>query len=239
MKQAAIHQPYFFPYLGYFALIASSDVFIVFDTPQMIRHGWVERNRVMFPDGHVNYIKVPLLKYEQNTAIKDVLIDNEQDWIVKLLAQLNHYKRKAPYYYKVVGLLEESLFLNNSWNNLAVLNSYCLKEICRYLGISTPFYTFSRLDLKLPEIMEPDEWALEICRSIGADKYVNAPGGLNFFDRAKYRNAGIDLKFLKVELAQYRQFNGAAFQPGLSIIDVMMWNSPQEIRTMLNKYELL
>jgi hypothetical protein len=35
----AIMQPYFFPYLGYYALIKHSDHFILFDTPQFIRHG--------------------------------------------------------------------------------------------------------------------------------------------------------------------------------------------------------
>ncbi|MZP67265.1 MAG: glycine transferase, partial [Bacteroidales bacterium] len=39
-------QPYFFPYAGYFSLIKHTDKFILLDSVQFIRHGWIERNRI-------------------------------------------------------------------------------------------------------------------------------------------------------------------------------------------------
>ncbi len=48
-----IMQPYFFPYIGYFSLIKHVDEFILFDTPQFIRHGWIERNRIKNAGGGV------------------------------------------------------------------------------------------------------------------------------------------------------------------------------------------
>jgi len=42
-----IMQPYFFPYIGYFALMRVTEQWIVFDTPQYIRKGWINRNRVL------------------------------------------------------------------------------------------------------------------------------------------------------------------------------------------------
>jgi hypothetical protein len=44
-------QPYFFPYLGYFSLVEHVDVFVLFDTAQFIRHGWVDPNRILKPGG--------------------------------------------------------------------------------------------------------------------------------------------------------------------------------------------
>jgi hypothetical protein len=40
----AIMQPYFFPYLGYFQLIASVDKFVFYDDVNWIMKGWINRN---------------------------------------------------------------------------------------------------------------------------------------------------------------------------------------------------
>jgi len=85
----------------------------------------------------------------------------------------------------------------------------------------------------------PDEWALNICKALGnVDEYWNPPGGQSFFDRKKYENAGINLKFHSAILTDYDQKRNV-FEPGLSILDVMMFNSIEEINKMLDNYELL
>jgi hypothetical protein len=104
MKNVAIMQPYFAPYLGYISLIKHSDEFILFDTVQFIRHGWIERNRVLKQNEGWLYIQVPLEKFSRETLIKDVKINNEADWKKKILSQLVIYKKTAPNYYKVVTL---------------------------------------------------------------------------------------------------------------------------------------
>ena len=69
-----IMQPYFFPYLGYFDLINRTDRWIVFDTAQYIRHGWVNRNRILHSDSEWQYILVPLKKHSRKAAIKDIAV---------------------------------------------------------------------------------------------------------------------------------------------------------------------
>ena len=93
-----IMQPYFMPYLGYFSLIKNTDEFILFDTVQFIRHGWIERNRILKPSGGWQYFQVPIIKENgRETVIKNVRINNSENWKSKILAQLQHYKKKAPY----------------------------------------------------------------------------------------------------------------------------------------------
>ena len=95
----AIMQPYFSPYLGYFSLIKHTDNFILLDTVQFIRHGWIERNRILKPGWDTwQYIKVPLEKHSKNSIIKDIRIKTNQDWKRKLISQLVHYKKRAPFY---------------------------------------------------------------------------------------------------------------------------------------------
>ena len=233
----AIMQPYFLPYLGYFSLIKHTDEFILFDTVQFIRHGWIERNRILKPSNGWQYIMVPLKKHSRETIIKDIEINNDQQWKEKILAQLQHYKKQAPYFSNVIDILNE--IFSKEYATIVDLNLASLKTVCNYLGINTPIQVFSLMNIDIEPANAPDEWALNICKALGnVDEYWNPPGGQSFFDRKKYENAGINLKFHSAILTDYDQKRNV-FEPGLSIIDVMMFNSIEEINKMLDNYELL
>jgi hypothetical protein len=229
-------QPYFFPYLGYFSLIKHTDKFILFDAVQFIRHGWIERNRVLKQNGGWLYLQVPILNKSREVIIKDLLIDNSQDWKEKIFAQLQPYKKVAPYYFRVIKMLNE--ILENEYETIVDLNFQTIKHICAYLSIGKEISVFSQMNLDIEQVTSPDEWALNICKRLkNVDEYWNPPGGQSFFDKSKYDSAGIDLKFQTVDLEDYEQ-NREDFEPGLSIIDVIMFNSPEEVNKMLDKYEL-
>ena len=227
-----IMQPYFFPYLGYFALIKHTDQWIVFDTPQFIRHGWIERNRILKPGEGWQYIMVPLEKHSRETAIKDIRIKQSIDWRRKILAQLEHYKRKAPYYSIVIKLIKQTIYLDT--NSIVELDVNALSIICEYLNIKFSYKIFSESDIKINNVNAPDEWALEISKAYSAKEYYNPPGGEEFFDKRKYKRSKIELKFLKLSSQEYNQ-QCNIFEPGLSIIDVMMFNSADEINHILNE----
>ena len=81
MMKIAIMQPYFFPFLGYFGLIKNTDRWIVFDTPQFIRQGWMDRNRILKPKEGWQYIRVPVKKHTRDTPTKDIEIRNDENWV--------------------------------------------------------------------------------------------------------------------------------------------------------------
>lgn len=229
-------QPYFFPYLGYFSLIKSVDCFVLFDTVQFIRHGWIERNRILKPNEGWQYINIPTVKHSRETNIMDVKINNSIDWKKKIFAQLEHYKKWAPNYQKVIDLLHQ-VFLKD-YDTIVDLNYNSLQSVCSYLDITTDISIFSAMNMNIDPVHSPDEWALNICKKIpGVEEYWNPPGGMSFFDRDKYTANGIKLYFHEIQLESYNQ-KRSEFEPGLSILDVMMFNSPQEINDMLDKYVL-
>ena len=233
----AIMQPYFFPYVGYFSLMDYADYFISFDTAQYISHGWINRNRILSSNGKPIYMTVPIKKATRETAIKDIEIDNTQDWKGKIFGQLTAYKRKAPKYKETTDVLYD--ILNSSDTTLlSRLNFHILKSIANYLGIECDFDVFSEMNLAVSDVSEPDEWALNISKALGTNEYVNPPGGITFFDKNKYDNAGIKLKFLKSNLKPYIQRIGR-WEPGLSIVDVMMFCDRNEIMDMLNDYSFI
>lgn len=237
MKRIGIMQPYFFPYLGYFSLMKHTDSFILFDPVQFIRHGWIERNRILKQGDEWLYIKVPLATHSQDTLIKDILVDNSQQWKDKILSQLQVYKKTAPYYQEVVGLVKN--IFSKSYSDITSLNKDILLGICDYLDINVKLDVFSSMKLDIIAPGEADEWALNICKALGdVDEYWNPPGGKDFFDPKKYADAGITLKFQKINLKPYNQERDE-FIPGLSVLDAMMFNTPKEINEMLDDYEFV
>jgi hypothetical protein len=163
-------------------------------------------------------------------------INNKQDWIAKIMAQLNHYKKKAPYFKEVMSLLGE--LRSFEFQNISDLNIKALELTTELLGLSFHYDVFSKMNLSIQTPNAPDEWALNICKEIHAAHYINPIGGMDFFDRQKYRENNIQINFLDYKIVPYEQKRDN-FEPGLSIIDVMMFNSPSAIRDMLNNYQLI
>ena len=232
-----IMQPYFLPYLGYFSLIKQTDRFILFDTVQFIKHGWIERNRILKPQSGWQYISVPLIKHNRGTNIKDIQIRNTSDWEKTMFAQLEHYKRRAPFYQETIDTLKLALDIDTE--SIVKLNEHVLRTICAYIGVEFNVDIFSEMNLSIEEVNAPDEWALNICKALkNVESYWNPEGGLEFFDCKKYEKAGIKINFLKMNLPRYPQ-RRPEFEAGLSIIDVMMFNEPTQINKMLDDYLLL
>lgn len=222
----AVNQPYFFPYLGYFDLIYKTDRWVVFDTPQYVRHGWGNRNRILHPNSGWQYVAAPLQKHPREAPMRDVLVQEGRQWRDRLCGQLVHYKKRAPYYEATADLVRECL--DNYELSLARLNTAILDKVCRFLQIPFRYEFFSDMKLDLGPIEGPGDWALRISEALGASEYINRPGGEALFDRIRFKDAGIVLTIQEYENMRY-PCGGYGFEPGLSIIDVLMWNTRAEV----------
>ncbi|MGB7529197.1 MULTISPECIES: WbqC family protein [Sphingobacterium] len=237
-KKIGIMQPYFFPYLGYISLIKHTDSFILLDSVQFIRQGWIERNRILKQREGWLYIQVPLKKDNgRSTLIKDCNLDNSKPWKDKILAQFQIYKKIAPNYELVMNFLNQTF--SKEFDNITSLNKHILNEICLYLEMPKEISIFSEMGLTIEEPQDSDEWALNICKSLGEKlTYINPIGGQSFFDKTKYDLADVELFFHKFNGLDYKQ-SYRSFEPNLSIIDALMFNSKEEIHYMLDQYELV
>ncbi len=232
-------QPYFFPYIGYFQLIGAVDRWVVFDVVQYIERGWMNRNRILSPniEKEWSYVFVPTVNHEHGEVISSVKIDNSVGWQGTILGQLSYYKKiRAPYYEQVTELLAEST--SDTIHLIGELNVQTLKRSCEYIGIAFNYDICSKMDLDFSNVKQPGDWALEISKQTNADTYINPTGGIGLFDKEKFRKEGIHIDFLKPKEVHYKQ-SRRTFVPWLSILDVMMFNSKDEIKKMLNEYELV
>lgn len=235
--KVGIMQPYFFPYIGYFSLINAVDRWVVFDDVQYINKGWVNRNRIIHPIcNEWIYITVPVCKHIREEKIKNISINRTIGYKDKILAQLeSSYKKRATFFYEVMNIVSDCLEKENE--NLCRLNVYSMKKVCEYLHINFEYQLFSEMEIVNNRMSEAGEWALYISREMKADEYINPIGGRALFDKKKFENSGINLRFLKQNIDKYEQ-KKASFIEGLSIIDVMMFNSVSDINEYMSNIEI-
>jgi hypothetical protein len=223
----AIMQPYFFPYLGHFALISQCEKWVVFDITQYTPKSWMSRNRVLHPKKGWNYISVPLANGSISIKTAQAVILSFADLAPSLLGKLSHYRRTAPFYAPVERLIAEIFSMPT--DSLVTLNVRALDAVCRYLGIRFDHALASEMELALPVIDHPGGWAAAISRCLSATEYINPTGGRSIFRQADFDAAGVALKFLHFRNFVYPT-GPYQFEEGLSILDVMMWNEPAVIR---------
>lgn len=234
LMKIAIMQPYIFPYIGYFQLIQAVDKFIFYDDVNFIKKGWINRNQILI-NNQAHLITIPLNKASQNILIKDTLISYEENWAKKLLNNLEHNYKKAPYFNDAYSLIKQ--ILEKNFNTISDFAINSIIEVSNYLEINTNFELSSEKYMDSIDLKKKFR-LIEICKKNNATDYINPIGGKEIYTKEDFKIKGLKLKFIEPQINEYKQFN-SGFISGLSIIDVLMFNSKEEVRKMLNKYELI
>ena len=222
-----IMQPYFFPYLGHFSLITAVDEWIVFDITQYTPKTWMNRNCILHPRAGWQYVTVPLSNSSISIKTHEAKVLNLTEAKANIQGKLSHYKKKAPHFEAVHALINK-VFDSATDDSLVHLNVLGLVAVCQYLDIPFNYRICSKLNLPLPENLGPGEWALEICSLLGATSYVNPASGQGIFDPAEFARRGISLFFAQPTEFVYKT-SPYQYEPYLSILDVLMWNSPEVV----------
>ncbi len=223
-------QPYFIPYLGYFQLIHSVDIFVFYDDVNFIKNGWINRNRILL-NGEAHYLTIPLQGASSYKPICRVgfLKDSKKN-IKKVETAYSH----APFFNSVFPLILD--ILNYETDNIGELAIYSILSICKYLGISKIFHK-SSIDYSSTKGLGRTERLIAICRSEKADCYHNLIGGKRLYSKDIFSKNNLDIRFICSNENEYSQFSHT-FVPSLSIIDVLMFNSIEKINVMLQDYIL-
>ena len=225
------NQPYFLPYIGFWQLVNAADLFLIGDNYNFIKRGWIQRNRILI-NGKPIFLG---LEVKHITSFRKI---NETEFIDFDVAQkLNTvYRayRKAPQFDAGYNLVKT--ILDNPERNVAEFLFQSIKDVCRFLGIDTKF-------IRSSEIPGNDSYKREyriydFCHRLGGDTYLNAVGGQDLYHFDDFEKHGITLKFIHPNIRPYKQFYNE-FVPGLSILDVIMFNSLETIKEMLNDFSVI
>jgi WbqC-like protein family len=224
-----IMQPYFFPYIGYFQLIAHSDVFVFHDDVQYIKAGWINRNRIL-NNRRACWITFPVLRAAHDRPIKDRFYISDAETRNRLLHRIAAAYRTAPRFLEINPLVEEIMGFADS--NVAAFNIHLIQRVAAHLKIRTPFVLSSKLDKN--NSLAGQDRVIEICRCLGATHYVNLIGGRKLYHRDCFSRAGLELGFLEPAV-----LGGANSATPLSIIDDLMHKCEKVLSGALKDYRVI
>jgi len=220
-------QPYLFPYIGYFQLAASVDKFVFYDDVNFIKHGWINRNRLCL-NGAVRYFTIPLSGASPFLKIRQIDVQPGALWKKKMLESVRHSYSKAPYFKAANDLLQATL--DSGESSIAAIARTSVRTVCAYAGLDTQFIESSAIYGN--DELSGAQRVLDICKREQASDYFNPPGGRALYSEEAFSAAGVNLHFVDPCLHAYRQFAGE-FQPGLSILDALMFNDAGAVRELV------
>lgn len=226
-------QPYFLPYIGYFQLLRSVDRFVFLDDVAFIKKGWIHRNRIQI-GGKEHMFTIPVHDASQNRTIAETQITADPSWKTKLEKTIRGSYSRAPCFGEVFPLFQDILhFETRSISEFAI---HSVRKVAEFLSIETPTLCSSMAHGQT-ELRAQDR-ILEICKREGATHYINPIGGLELYDPLVFAAEKIELSFLKTTPIPYH-LSAEEFIPYLSILDVLMLNSKEEVQGHLESFTLI
>ena len=223
----AISQPTLFPWMGYFDLIKKSDVFIFLDNVKFEKSSWQMRNRLKTITNGIEdevWIRIPTSNVDSNTLIKDVLIDNSNNWKQKHVTTFeNNYGKKF------LGIEFLNIMYDRNWEKLVDFNIEFIEKCCEFLQIKTKLKSASELDVSGKKEM----LVLNICKKLSANGYLANLGSREYLEGKKsmFESENIPIKYHNYKHPIYKQ-KGKYFIEKLSILD-LLFNEKQNARKFL------
>ena len=217
----AIHQPNFFPWLGYFEKIRRADALVFLDAVAYPRAGsggmgsWCNRVRLAV-QGEARWVTCPLQHVSLGTPIGAVSIDDAQSWRAKLVRTLEANYGKAPRFDAGMAVLKPLILESES--NLASFNIRAIKAIAAHLGLSTRFVLQSTLQYS----GKATDLLVSLVKAVDGSAYLSGDGAAGYQRDELFAENGLGL--VKLNFVQQAYCEPSRFIPGLSVIDYLMWD---------------
>jgi len=218
---AAIHQPQYLPWLGYFNKIYRADVFCYLDDVQYKKNEWQNRNRIKTSQGW-QWITVPV-KYRFPQIINDVTINNAVNWRKKHFQAIKTNYGKTPFFPEYRDFFED--VYKKEWEFISDLNIYIIEYIKKRLGMEmTTTITSSEMELS----DDPTDRLIDICKFVGADTYLSGQDGGKYMNLERFSERGIKIIVQDFKHPEYPQRFGD-FTSHMSIIDLLFNCGPESL----------
>jgi hypothetical protein len=234
-KVVAIHQPNFFPWLGYFNKIVLADQFIIMDSAQFSKKGgtWVNRVRLAI-NGQPAWVTMPVVRaYHGLRSIREMRIDDTTPWRPKLLKTIEANYRRAPFYDEAFSFLAP--LISNPSDSLTEYNLSAIIAFARAFRIET-----SKLIIgsTLNAEGSATDLLIAMVKAVDGTAYLCGGGATGYQEDEKFAAAGIELIYQNFEHPIYEQSrmrDGQEFVPGLSIIDALMNCGFEKTRLLIQR----
>jgi len=229
----AVMQPYFLPYIGYWQLIRAVDTFVVLDDVNYINRGWINRNRISVR-GEPCWMTLPLVGASQNKLISEIDLLPDDGWKSRLIKKVELSYQGEASFLPTKRLFEE--LMECAAGNLSSFLAGSIQRICGLLGLATEIIPTSSIFPK--GNLKGQHRILDICTTLGADEYLNPPGGRDLYDSGLFADSGITLMFLDAPKIELGLKSGSRSGETLSLLDTLMMNPLGDIRTVLPHFHI-
>lgn len=215
-KIIAIHQPNFFPWLGYFSKIKQADAFVFLDNVDISLHNSnaiTHRTRINY-FGKPMWLSVPMEKTETK-KIQFLKIRENEPWREKQTQIITQAYSNAPFFNEIFPIFKE--WLNYDEKSLSKFNAYIIKEVSKFLAIKTEFYFASELGIN-----ENDSTLrlIEICKKLNGTIYLSGLGGKKYHNEALFAENQIEVKYTTFSPKEYDHHS--VYIQGLSVLDALL-----------------
>ena len=132
--RVAIMQPNFIPWMGYFKLIETSDLFIFLDDVEYSKNTWHNRNNLLLSDRSIYLWTLPIRASSSKQNFNNIFIDQNSLRINKLKNLLSqNFKKSANFdiFEKILDIIADQSL------PLSIVNENIIKLMSIYLGITT------------------------------------------------------------------------------------------------------
>ena len=189
-RTAAVMQPYFYPYAGYFRLLMAADVVVILEDVQFPRRGWVHRCQVPGPAGALEWLTLPLARQPRDTLIRDLAFaDGARRELDRRLARLKWLERaRGPLADRVRAHLHGPL------HSVVGFLEGGLRLVANALDLPASIVRSSMLDVD--GALRGQDRILALVEAVEARLYVNPPGGRSLYQAEGFRRRGCTLRFL-------------------------------------------
>jgi len=229
MITAAIMQPTFLPWLGYFGMMKQVDVFVFLDNVQFEKRSWQQRNRIKGPQGP-HLLTIPVIsKGRGNQHICDVEIESNGEFQARFIETFRHFYKRAEHFAEASALIFPLLACQDR-----LLADYTMRitmEIARALDITPKIMRGSHLG----SAGRKADLLANICSEVGAQQYVSAPGSYDYLSQSEdFDRAGIAILFNTYRIEAYPQLHGE-FVSHLSVADALFCLGIQETGNLIRR----
>ena len=231
----AIHQPNFFPWLGFFDKIAKSDVFVFLNQVDYEKSGhsmqsYTNRVAILDKNNNMKYIHCPVVREHGPQRIDTVKIKTDIPWKKDVISTLRECYFDAPFRDEVWDMLVPIFEYDTIY--LSEFNINAITSICKRLNISTRLVRHDELNINN---YSSTELLVEIVNRVGCDRYLFGKGGSKYQEEQYFEQKRIVAVPQNFELWEYKQRNEDSFVGGLSILDALFFMGIDATSEKLNR----
>lgn len=219
--RVSIIQSCYLPWKGFFDLIGRCDLLVILDRVQYVKRHWHNRNRIMTANGPI-WLSIPVAtKSRRLQSIDEVEIADR--WSDKHWRSIELAYARAPHFRAEAGLLRPLFAEADGLSKLTEVNELFLRSLSRRLGLSTRFVR----DAELSATGAKTERLLDICRKVGATRYLSGPSARSYLDEPMFAAAGIEVEWMSYGPYPTYVQRRPGFDHAVSVVDVLFETGPE------------